>query len=86
MAGLIRRLQDHFRRFRALSLQIPEKVLASHRQHLEILVALEARDGDRAERLMREHLEQAGRLLIESLLEGPATIPFAMTLSSAAPR
>ncbi len=72
LAGMIRQLQDHFRRFRNLSLQIPEKVLASHRQHLEILAALEARDGDRAERLMREHLEQAGRYLIQSLLDSPS--------------
>ncbi len=86
LAGMIRQLQDHFRRFRALSLQIPEKVLASHRQHLEILAALEARDGDRAERLMREHLEQAGRILIQCLLEAPASTPLAVTLPEAVRR
>lgn len=86
LAGMIRQLQDHFRRFRALSLQIPEKVLGSHRQHLEILTALEARDGDRAERLMREHLEQAGRILIQSLLDAPASAALAVTLSGATRR
>lgn len=75
LAGMIRQLQDHFVRFRNLSLQLPEKVLASHRQHLEILAALEARDGDRAERLMREHLEQAGRFLVESLLNPRSGAP-----------
>ena len=30
-------------------------------EHLELLAAIEARDGDRAETLMREHVESAWR-------------------------
>lgn len=68
LAGTIRSLQDHFSRYRHFSLQISEKVLSSHREHLEILDALSRRDGELAERLVRAHFEHAARFLIESAL------------------
>lgn len=68
LARMIRSLQDHFTRFRALSLDIPEKVRDSHREHLAILAALKAGDGALAEQLMQEHFAHAGRALVERLL------------------
>ncbi|MGH9674839.1 MAG: GntR family transcriptional regulator [Bryobacteraceae bacterium] len=71
LAETIRSLQDHFVRFRHISLQLPEKVLSSHREHIEILEALRRADGETAERLVREHFEHAARSLMESLLGRP---------------
>lgn len=68
LADLIRSLQDHFRRFRAISLQLPEKVLASHQEHLEILRALRESDGLRAEQLVHAHFEHAAQTLLQSLI------------------
>ena len=62
-------LRDHFRRYRAMSLAIPEKVRSSHREHLEILEALKRGDGDGAARLVENHFEHAARFLLESLMQ-----------------
>jgi DNA-binding GntR family transcriptional regulator len=64
-------LQDHFRRFRAVSPQLPERVLDFHQDHLEILDALKKADGARAEHLIQRHLERAAALLVERLLGQP---------------
>lgn len=65
-------LQDHFRRFRAVSPQLPERVLDFHQEHLQILDALKRVNGLRAEQLIRRHLERAAELLMERLLAQPA--------------
>jgi DNA-binding GntR family transcriptional regulator len=70
LADTIRSLQDHFTRFRSLSLAIPQKVLSSHREHLAILRALRARDGGEAERLVREHFAHAAQSLVQGLIQG----------------
>jgi DNA-binding GntR family transcriptional regulator len=69
LARFIRSLQNHFTRFRSLSLEIPDKVLSSHREHLQILKALKQGDGAKAERLIHEHFDHAGRFLLESLIK-----------------
>ena len=71
LSDAIRSLQDHFVRFRHISLKLPEKVFSSHREHIAVLEALKARDGEAAERLVREHFEHAARFLVESLLIRP---------------
>jgi DNA-binding GntR family transcriptional regulator len=68
LASMIASLHDHFRRFRSFSLQIREKVLASHEEHLKILAALKNGDGEEAERLVHAHFDHAGSTLLESLL------------------
>jgi DNA-binding GntR family transcriptional regulator len=68
---MIRSLQDHFTRFRNPSLDLPEKVLASRRERMRILEASKRGDGQLAERLVHEHFDHAGRLLLESLLTHP---------------
>jgi DNA-binding GntR family transcriptional regulator len=85
LADTIRSLQDHFVRFRHVSLQLPEKVLSSHREHLRIVEALQRRDAEASERLVREHFEHAARFLMESLINRPelggnvrVTLPAAM--------
>ncbi len=68
LAAMIESLHDHFRRFRALSLEIREKVLSSHREHLQIIEALDRGDGEEAERLIHAHFDRAVRYLLDSLL------------------
>ena len=69
LARFIRSLQDHFTRFRSLSLALPEKIQASHREHLQILKALKQGDGAKAEKLIHDHFEHAGRSLMKSLMQ-----------------
>lgn len=71
LRSLILSLQDHFTRFRSLSIQIPEKILSSHREHLAILDSLIARDPERASALIHEHFDHASQFLLDSLLHGP---------------
>ena len=76
LGNMILSLQDHFTRFRSLSIQIPEKVLSSHHEHLEILDGLIARDAGRASELIHQHFDHASRFLLDSLLSGSsATSP-----------
>ncbi len=64
-------LQDHFRRFRAVSPQLPERILDFNQEHLQILDSLKKADGVRAEHLVQRHLERAAELLMERLLGQP---------------
>lgn len=72
LAEMLRSMQDHFARFRSVSLEIPEKVISSHAEHLAILAALEAGSGEEAEQLIHQHFEHAAQLLLESLLATPS--------------
>ena len=70
LAESITALQNHFARFRGLSLRLPDKVLSSHREHLEILQFLLDRNGALIERKVHRHFEHASRFLIESVARG----------------
>jgi DNA-binding GntR family transcriptional regulator len=84
LADTIRSLQDHFTRFRSLSLAIPQKVVSSHREHLAILRAMRARDGSEAERLVREHFSNAAQSLVQGLIQGGNPGAPKVTVQSAA--
>jgi DNA-binding GntR family transcriptional regulator len=73
LADMLRSMQDHFARFRSVSMDIQEKVLSSHQEHLDILGALERRDGERAEALIHAHFDHAARLLMDNLLGAHST-------------
>lgn len=81
LAQSIFALQDHFARFRSLSLQIPEKVISSHAEHIRIAEALCARDGKLAERLVRGHFDHAARSLVDGLLKRSAEGSARLTVS-----
>ncbi|MDZ4798187.1 MAG: GntR family transcriptional regulator [Bryobacteraceae bacterium] len=70
LRSMILSLQDHFTRFRSLSIQIPEKILSSHHEHLQILESLIAKDADRASHLVHVHFDHASQFLLDSLLYG----------------
>ncbi|MCL6543656.1 MAG: GntR family transcriptional regulator [Bryobacteraceae bacterium] len=67
---LILSLQDHFTRFRSLSIKLPEKILSSHREHLAILDRLIARDPEGACAIIHQHFDHASQFLLDSLLHG----------------
>lgn len=70
LRAMIHSLKDHFTRFRSLSIQIPEKILSSHHEHIAILNSLAARDPDRACALIHQHFDHASQFLLDSLLQG----------------
>ncbi|MEX2260452.1 MAG: GntR family transcriptional regulator [Bryobacteraceae bacterium] len=83
LSQMILSLHDHFARFRNLSLQIPEKLLSSHREHRRIVDALKRRDGEAAERLVQEHFDHAAKYLLQSLLQ-PSSDPASPRLTVSA--
>lgn len=70
LRSMILSMQDHFTRFRSLSIQLPEKILSSHHEHLAIVDCLIARDAQRAVTLIHEHFDHASQFLLDSLLHG----------------
>jgi len=82
LRSMILSMQDHFARFRSLSVALPEKVLSSHHEHLAIVDSLIARDGDRAAALVHEHFDHACKFLLDSLLHGPAAGDSRVTVAS----
>jgi DNA-binding GntR family transcriptional regulator len=81
LRSMLQSLQDHFTRFRSLSVQIPEKVLSSHHEHLAILDSLLARDGDQAAARIHEHFDHASQFLLDSLLHGNAPAGSRVTIA-----
>jgi DNA-binding GntR family transcriptional regulator len=51
--------------YRIYDIYVPEEVVRGVRQHDEIIDAVEHRDGDLAERLMREHITQGAAIVLE---------------------
>jgi DNA-binding GntR family transcriptional regulator len=81
LTQMIESVQEHFARFRALALNIPEMLLVSHQEHLEILEALKQANEDLAEERVMRHFEHAGRSLLESLLRSDGA-RFRITVAS----
>lgn len=77
---LILSLQDHFTRFRSLSIRLPEKILSSHREHLAILDRLIARDPEGARERIHQHFDHASQFLLDSLLDGATPDPPRITI------
>ena len=50
---------SHNMRFIALGGRIPKRIDTSNQEHLKIIDALLARDSDKAEKLMRQHMSKA---------------------------
>ncbi len=67
-----RNLDEHVRRFRALSDRIAGRLGKSIAEHRRVLAALYDRDGERAEQAMRQHLESVLQDLTHSGGQAPA--------------
>lgn len=72
---LLSNLQDHLVRIGAQTIRIPGRLERSVEQHAGIFAAVEERDGDGAERLMREHVRSvlADQLRSREAMENEAT-------------
>lgn len=55
--------------FHLITSSLPGRKLQSWREHKEIFFALKARDGDRAEEMMRKHIRSSLDSLLQSLIE-----------------
>ena len=55
--------------FHLITSSLPGRKLLSWREHKEIFYALKARDGDRAEEMMRKHIRSSLDSLLQSLIE-----------------
>lgn len=64
---LLRQLGDHIHRYRPLSIAHPGRTQEAFREHEEITRALVARDPDAAERAMRTHILNGGRVVLAGL-------------------
>lgn len=73
LRSMILSMQDHFTRFRSLSIQLPDKILSSHHEHLAIVDCLLVRDAEKAAQLIHEHFDHASQFLLDSLLHGSSS-------------
>lgn len=67
LAQLIERNRLFHFNYRIASLYTPADLEVSSRQHLELLQAVCARDGDTAERVARHHIEHSLKLILDKL-------------------
>lgn len=70
IAGVLQLYGDHLRRFHYVAIQLPGRVALSHEEHQQILAALNERDGEAAEAVMRRHIQSSRRSLFDSIAEG----------------
>ena len=70
LKSVIDNLADHTARFRTLSAQIPEAIGRSTEEHWAILQAMEARDAQAAEMIVRQHLRHLATQFAESVRAG----------------
>ncbi len=69
LMAMLEGLNVQYTRIRRYSANIPNRLERSHKQHLEILDALKARDAHRAESLMRHHLQTVCQDVIAAMDE-----------------
>lgn len=62
--------EDHLKRFHIMACHLPGRLILSYKEHCEVLKALTARDGEKAELAMREHIRSSRRSLLEAILNG----------------
>lgn len=67
LADLIERTRLYHFNQRLAALYTDDDLAASSRQHLELIDAVTGRDGDRAERIVREHVQAALDLVLKKL-------------------
>jgi DNA-binding GntR family transcriptional regulator len=64
---LLEPLYAQLMRFRTQTLSLPHRAKEAEEGHVAIYEALKSRDADKAERVMREHIESARRTLLDHL-------------------
>ncbi len=67
LCNIISNLREQIERFRAASLQYPGRMKRSLEEHRAILAAIRARDGETANHLAQDHIENVEIILLEKL-------------------
>ena len=64
---MVNDLRDHIYRFRKIILRDKDRAMASNEDHRKMLKAMRERDGDRVERLVREHILRGRSMVLKEL-------------------
>lgn len=72
LTEIIQNLLDREERFNHLSHMISDRNAAAYHEHSELVEALAAGDGERAERVMASGIESARAFVVEALLASPS--------------
>jgi DNA-binding GntR family transcriptional regulator len=83
LASLLMDMQDQVHRVRVLWPSTLARLGETWKEHEQILAALKERDGEAAERLMREHLECARASTLNGILPGEAGAAMSGSVTSA---
>jgi DNA-binding GntR family transcriptional regulator len=81
LRSMILSMQDHFLRFRSLSIQLHEKILTSHHEHLAIVDCLLGRDAEEAAKGIHKHFDHASQFQLDSLLNGSSSDGLRVTIA-----
>jgi DNA-binding GntR family transcriptional regulator len=69
LCALIESLRDNFLRYRRMLLRIPKMPEVQIRDHEEMLDAMESGNGQRVEKMVREHIILGGEILLQHIEE-----------------
>ncbi|WP_371371130.1 GntR family transcriptional regulator [Sporomusa aerivorans] len=68
MNRVLRLYNDQLRRFHIMASKLPGRALLSYKEHYEILRALTERNGEKAEKAMREHINSSKRSILDAVV------------------
>ncbi len=68
LQDLLQLLEPQLERYRAISYDVPGRGQEAQKEHMQVLSAIESRDGDLAERRMRAHLTNSLRCALRSFI------------------
>ncbi len=64
---LIKNLNENFIRYRVMLLKVKKMPEISYNDHLEMIDAMESRNADKVEKLVKEHIIKGGKILIDHI-------------------
>jgi len=68
MNRVLRLYDDQLRRFHIMACKLPGRALLSYKEHYEILRALTERNGENAEKAMREHIQSSKLSILDAVV------------------
>jgi len=68
MNRVLKLYDDQLRRFHIMACKLPGRALLSYKEHYKILEALTERNGEKAEKAMREHIHSSKQSILEAVV------------------
>lgn len=68
MNRVLKLYDDQLSRFHIMACKLPGRALLSYKEHYKVLQALIERDGEKAERAMREHIYSSKRSILDAVV------------------